>query len=149
MAIQFLWRPVSSTVLALLIASSPFQIVVEGNGASIEWPVAASAKDNGKDKGNDRGGESNDTNGKDKSQSGGKSQKSGGANQQSKSARGVNPKTGDIIERRGRNISVRHSNGIFESIVGAVYEMRDAQGRRIIRRPATNADRARLAAMSG
>lgn len=150
MAFQFLRRPVASLGLLLLLTSSPSKIVVESGGFVVAWATSAHAKENGdKGKGNDKSGGGNGKSGKDNGQ-GGKSQNSGSnLNQQPKATKGANPKTGDVIERRGRNISVRHSNGIFESIVGAIYEMRDAKGRRIIRRAATNADRARLAAMSG
>lgn len=59
----------------------------------------------------------------------------------------VNATTGDRIEVRGPSVGVVHSNGLSERIDGGHYEMRDAMGRTIIRRQATNSDRARLLGM--
>ncbi|MER8826817.1 hypothetical protein NKH73_12440 [Mesorhizobium sp. M0938] len=59
----------------------------------------------------------------------------------------INAATGDRIEVHGPSVGVVHSNGLSERIDGGHYEMRDARGRTIIRRQATNSDRARLLAM--
>ncbi|WP_166487822.1 MULTISPECIES: hypothetical protein [Mesorhizobium] len=48
---------------------------------------------------------------------------------------------------RGPSVGVVHSNGLSERIDGGHYEMRDAMGRTIIRRQATNSDRTRLLGM--
>jgi hypothetical protein len=56
----------------------------------------------------------------------------------------VNPVTGDLIELNGSNIKVVHPEGMKEQIENGRYVMKDAVGRTIINRPATEADRARL-----
>ena len=61
----------------------------------------------------------------------------------------INPVTGDKVEINGNNIEVLHPDGIREEIENGYYEMTDARGRTIIRRRATESDRARLRAMIG
>ncbi|GLS31361.1 hypothetical protein SAMN04488498_1284 [Mesorhizobium albiziae] len=56
----------------------------------------------------------------------------------------VNPVTGDLIELKGSNIKVLHPEGMKEQIENGRYVMKDAVGRTIINRPATEADSARL-----
>lgn len=60
----------------------------------------------------------------------------------------VNPSTGDRVEVDGDNIQVLHPDGTKEEIDGGVYEMKDARGRTIIERRATQADIDRLAALA-
>ena len=50
----------------------------------------------------------------------------------------------DGNDRSGRSIAILHSNGMREEISGDRYEMRDAGGRTIVNRPATQSDLARL-----
>jgi hypothetical protein len=61
----------------------------------------------------------------------------------------VNSATGDKVEIDGSKIEVEHPDGTKEEIERGRYEMKDASGRTIVERPATDADRARLEAMAG
>jgi hypothetical protein len=56
----------------------------------------------------------------------------------------VNPVTGDLIQLNGSNIKVLHPEGMKEEIENGRYVMKDAMGRTIISRPATDTDGARL-----
>lgn len=60
----------------------------------------------------------------------------------------VNPETGDRVEVEGDHIEVLHTDGTKEEIDGGVYEMKDARGRTIIERRATQADVDRLMALA-
>lgn len=60
----------------------------------------------------------------------------------------VNPSTGDRVEVDGDNIQVLHPDGTKEEIDSGVYEMKDARGRTIIERRATQADIDRLTALA-
>ena len=57
-------------------------------------------------------------------------------------------RTGAKVEVSGRGIEVVHASGIKEEIENGRFEMKDASGRTIVERPATAADRARLAALA-
>lgn len=61
----------------------------------------------------------------------------------------VNPRTGDRVEVDGDNVQVLHPDGTKEEIDSGVYEMKDARGRTIIERRATQADIDRLTALAG
>ena len=79
--------------------------------------------------------------------SGGPDNKSGGTSSGTKSQQ-INRPTGDRNGLSGRSIAILHSNGMREEISGGRYEMRDAGGRTIVNRPATQSDLARLLEIS-
>lgn len=58
------------------------------------------------------------------------------------------PQTGDRVEIDGNSIEVIHPDGTKEEIKNGVYEMKDARGRTIVERRATQADVDRLMAMA-
>jgi hypothetical protein len=87
--------------------------------------------DNGKGGGNDKGGS-----GKDK---GGGKGATGASNNAASPSSAAPTRTG-----LSGDLSVVHRNGMREMIRNGRYEMRDAQGRRIVSRPATGADYSRL-----
>ena len=59
------------------------------------------------------------------------------------------PATGDKVEINGSSIEVGHADGTKEEIENGRFEMKDANGRTIVERPATEADRARLEGLAG
>jgi hypothetical protein len=61
----------------------------------------------------------------------------------------VNPATGARVEIDGNNIEVVHADGTKEEIENGRFEMKNAQGRTIVERAATEADLARLRAFGG
>ncbi len=61
----------------------------------------------------------------------------------------VNRATGAKVEINGNNIEVVHPDGTKEEIENGRFERKNAQGRTIVERPATNADLARLRAFAG
>ncbi len=52
------------------------------------------------------------------------------------------------VERRGKNIEVRYTNGWKEEIEGGRYELKDPYNRTVVERPATAKDVQRLGAVS-
>ena len=61
----------------------------------------------------------------------------------------VNPATGARVEIEGNNIEVEFPDGTKEEIENGRFERKNALGRTIVERPATQADFARLRAFSG
>jgi hypothetical protein len=61
----------------------------------------------------------------------------------------VNPATGARVEIEGNNIEVVHADGTKEEIENGRFEQKNAQGRTIVERAATQADFARLRAFGG
>ena len=58
--------------------------------------------------------------------------------------RSVNPNTGDVFSTDRRRIQVIHRNGLREELGNGRYRMKDAKGRTIVDRRATNKDSARM-----
>lgn len=63
--------------------------------------------------------------------------------------RGIGSEAARGQQRAGAaaNVSIVHANGMRETIQDGRYEMRDAQGRTVINRPATIVDQVRLRSM--
>ena len=143
----------------LVLTGAPYKIGFDGPQPTLSVPEA-SAKE-GKGTGSKNGGAS----GKDASAgnnkgSGGKAgspessgkgpggtrerpdKKSGGTSSVTKAQQ--TKRLIDGNDRSGRSIAILHSNGMREEISGDRYEMRDAGGRTIVNRPATQSDLARL-----
>ncbi|MCR5857996.1 hypothetical protein [Mesorhizobium sp. J428] len=116
---QHLRRYFAVAAVAAAFVAQPLALHVTSGGLSIEAAVAHAKKGGGKGGGG---------NGK------GNAGKSGTGKGKGK-ARASKPAAPLVI---------RHRNGIRESVRGGRYEMRDAQGRRIVNRPATGADYERL-----
>ncbi len=115
-----------------------------GNSGSDKSGRGHSAGDKGNSGNKGRGGETSPGTGP-----GPASTERGGATSNS-GRRGneyVNPQTGTRLEIDGSNVEVVHRDGIREEIAGGRYRMRDAQGRLIIERIATESDRGRFRAM--
>jgi hypothetical protein len=130
------------------LVAAPYRITLAGFLPEL-LPQTAIAKDgqSGKGNGSDKGG------GGKSGQHGGGSQSSNGKNPGDEFGPGsneyANPATGNKIRLKGSNIEVMHPDGIKEEIVNGRYEMNDAKGRTIIKRPVTGSDRARLRTMIG
>jgi hypothetical protein len=127
-------------LLAFVLASSPPII------ASID---AAFAKDGNNGNGNSQGGGDQGGNsqghGKGNANGHGKDKgKSAGAPGSAATSSVTKTKTGDTVTVSPNAIQLRHRNGISERITKGRYQMWDAQGRTIIDRRATSADRIRL-----
>lgn len=75
---------------------------------------------------------------------GGGGGKGGGGNGKGNAGKSGNGKGKAKATKPAAALVIRHRNGIRESVRGGRYEMRDAQGRRIVNRPATGADYERL-----
>jgi hypothetical protein len=152
----------ASTALAIVMA--PYQLTARGFA-----PAAAFAEDgegsdhDGGESSDHDGGESSDhdSDGDSSDSDSGESESDGGDDSSDRSGdddsgddnrdgeEHVNSATGDKVEIDGSNIEVEHPDGIKEEIEDGRYEMKDASGRTIVERPATDADRARLEAMAG
>ncbi|MES0027513.1 hypothetical protein [Mesorhizobium sp. M0040] len=148
---------ISVVVLTFILVVSPYRVVVDGSSQPL-GPQAAWAKDGGNGNGNgnsgNSGGNSGNSNsnagagkGKAKSQDDNLPDPAPAVNPDSKPKLFVNASTGDRVEVSGPSIGVVHSNGLSERIDSDQYEMRDAEGRIIIRRLATRSDRDRLLGM--
>jgi hypothetical protein len=151
---------------ALAVVAAPYQLTAMGfaPAAALAEDGEGSDHDGGESSGHD-GGESSDHDGgesSDHDSDGGESGSDGGDDSSDRSgdddnggddgrdgAEHVNSATGDKVEINGSNIEVEHPDGTKEEIERGRYEMKDASGRTIVERPATDADRARLEAMAG
>ena len=150
---------------ALAVVATPYQLTARGFA-----PAAAFAEDgegsdhDGGESSDHDGGESSDhdSDGDSSDSDGGESESDGGDDSSDQSGdddnggddgrdgeEHVNSATGDKVEIDGSNIEVEHPDGTKEEIERGRYEMKDASGRTIVERPATDADRARLEAMAG
>jgi hypothetical protein len=137
------------------LVATPYRIALTGFLPELLAQTAI-AKD-----GNDGKGSGSESDGGDNDKGdGGKSGQHGGHGQPSKSNNPgdefgpgskeyVSPATGNKIRLKGSNIEVMHPDGIKEEILNGRYEMNDAKGRTIIKRPVTGSDRARLHRMIG
>ncbi len=163
------WLALLGTSAAMAVAAMPYQVSVRGVD-----PSAAFAKDDGGEGhggsgGSDHGG--GDRSGRGGGDDGGGDRSGRGGDDDGggdRSGRGggddgdddhddndhddgehVNAATGDRVEIDGSSIEVRHSDGTKEEIENGTYEMKDANGRSIVERPATAQDRARLEGFAG
>jgi hypothetical protein len=150
------------------LAAAPYRITLDGFLPKLlaQTAIAKDGKNgSGNGNGSSKGGQNGNGNGNGK---GNGSNKGGGAKSGQPSGHGqsnnnknlgkesgprssayVNPVTGNKIKVNGSNIEVVHPDGIKEEIANGHYEMNDAKGRTIIKRPVTGSDRARLRTMIG
>ncbi|QPC91995.1 hypothetical protein [Mesorhizobium sp. INR15] len=151
--VSFAFR--ASTAMALTAA--PYQLNLHHTVAGI-GPVAAFAKGGDGGGGHDGGG--HDGGGGEShggsSGPGGNSGSGGGddgagddhgADNDNHGREHVNGATGVKVEVDGNNVEVTHPDGTKEEVENGQFEMKDALGRTIIERPATDADIARLQAL--
>lgn len=157
---------------ALALTAAPLHLVFDG---ALPKLVAASALAGGDDHGSDDhggggrdsgDGNSGDRDSDDDDDDGGDDHGDGGDDQDDDDHGGsggghgadddddddddhINPQTGDRVEVDGDNVQVLHPDGTKEEIDSGVYEMKDARGRTIIERRATQADIDRLTALAG
>ena len=134
--------------LAVAIAASPYNLTA---GWKFSEAVAFAKNDNGGGNGNGGGNSKGDGNGKADGKGGGNGGANGsGGNGKANGKGGGNGNPAPAGKDRGRGtiaeetLEFEYADGIRESIINGLYEMRDAQGRRIILRNATPKDRARL-----
>ncbi|MER9245439.1 hypothetical protein [Mesorhizobium sp. M0590] len=155
---------ISVVVLTFILVVSPYRVLFDGSSQPL-GPQAAWAKDGGNGNGGNGNGNGNGNSGNSGGNSGNSNSNAGAGKGKAKSqddnlpdpAPAVNPdskpklfvnaSTGDRVEVSGPSIGVVHSNGLSERIDSDQYEMRDAEGRIIIRRLATRSDRDRLLGM--
>lgn len=135
-------KSTATFLLSLILTGVPSVLALVG------LPLdAALAKGGNNGNGNSQGG----------GNQGGNSKGNGNANSHSKdkgnSASGSAPAssvtetdTGDTVTVSSNAVELRHANGISERLTKKRYQMRDAKGRTIIDRNATNLDRIRLGA---
>ncbi|KAA3441832.1 hypothetical protein C7I87_33720 [Mesorhizobium sp. SARCC-RB16n] len=164
----------SAALLALTIA--PYGIAFHGFVPGIEPATALAGKGgngggnngngngNGGGNGNSGGGNSGDSGGNSGNGNGGGNNGNGNGNSGGNSDNGggdagsgkgqgddnsshVNATTGDKVDVDGSQISVQHPDGLTEKIENGRFRMKDALGRTIIDRRATQADVNRLKAL--
>jgi hypothetical protein len=142
--------------LAAALVASPLKLST--NGAHIAAALAKNGNNgngsgNGEGNGNGGGNSQGGNNGNGNSQGGnGNSQGQGnskgnakkGTTSTSSTSTSSNPVTGDKVTVSPSAIELLHRNGLSERISGGRYQMRDAQRRIIVDRPATERDRRRL-----
>lgn len=152
----------SSTVralAALALAVAPWHLTADG---SVKTSAAHAGNGNGGNSGGNGGnsgsaGGSNSGNGGNNGNAGGNGDgdgNNGNGNGQGNSSGGglgssdqgthVNLATGDKVEVGGGKITVLHPNGMKEEVENGRFEMRDALGRTIVERKATQDDIMRL-----
>lgn len=131
---------------ALALAAIPYDLRLGGVIPGFERQSAAAKDGNGNGGGNGNGNAGGNGNGS----------KGNGAQSESASGKSQNGATqtqdvtnspSDAIDSAPLsklNVELRHGNGVREKIANGQYEMRDARGRTIINRRATNADRKRF-----
>ncbi|MGN6307639.1 MAG: hypothetical protein ACTHNH_22690 [Mesorhizobium sp.] len=137
--------------LAAALVALPLKPPTDG-----AYVAAAFAKNGSNGGGNSQGGNNGNGNsqdasgnprgGNENSQGKGKSKGSGnkGTTSTSSTSTSSNPVTGDKVTVSPYAIELLHRNGMSERISGGRYQMRDAQRRIIVDRPATERDRRRL-----
>jgi hypothetical protein len=133
------------------LVATPYRITLDGFLPKLLVQTAIAKGGHGNGNGNSNS--ANKGGGNNSGQSGGhghsNSNKNSGGVSGTPSNEYVNPATGNRIKVNGSNIEVVHPDGITEEIANGRYEMSDAKGRTIIKRPVTGADRARLRTMIG
>ena len=162
---MFVWNRPASIVLCILftlvLISVPYRAGLKGFQPTISLHQAVAKEGN---TGNGKGASSKDggasgkgaSTGSNKGSAGkggshqgsGKAASPGGTHRSGADNRSGNTRSrsapADRIGLSAPNMSVLHSNGMREKISGGRYEMRDAGGRTIVNRPATQSDLARL-----
>ena len=152
-------RVLCSAFVAAALVATPFEITLDGRSLSLH-AQSAWAKDGGngggnsggngggKGGGNGNGGSSGSSGGGNGKGNNGKDGKNDNAGQSSdEKGTTINqstPVTREKVEVDDSSIEVRHKNGMSERIEAGRYTMKDAKGRTIINRTATNSDQSRL-----
>ncbi len=148
-----------SASVAALLAAAPYH-VAKVHGTATLAPAAAFAKDGHSGGGGDSSGSGSGRSGSGGDDHGGRRGGDDGAGDDHSGRRGgddrarnddrrngaehVNPATGDRVEVAGNSIEVVHPDGTKEEIENGRFEQKNAAGRTVVERPATQADVARL-----
>jgi hypothetical protein len=142
-----------SAIVAAALVATPFEITLDSQSLSLH-AQSAWAKDGGNSggkgggNGNSNGGESGSGSGADGKGNNGKDGKNDNADksgdEKGTTVNQSTPDTRENVEVDGSSIEVRHANGMSEKIEAGRYTMKDAKGRTIINRTATNSDQSRL-----
>lgn len=140
-------------VLTLFNTAAPYTIKVHGVSATVAEQVADAKDGNGNGGGggsgggSGNGGSSGNSGGNGNSGSNGNSGGKGSNNGQSSGTGNAAKSQTDVNDaaNSGRGaLTVRHRDGISESVQRGRYVMKDAKGRTIVNRDATTADEQRL-----
>jgi hypothetical protein len=155
------------TSFAIAFAIAPLHVVLSPTGADLKQASASAASGSGHGSGSGSGGHSSgsgsggggnsgpgsgdDRGGDDNSGPGSGNDDDNGRADDRNDDRDehVNPATGVRVEIEGNNIEVEFPDGTKEEIENGRFERKNALGRTIVERPATQADFARLRAFSG
>ncbi|TCL92502.1 hypothetical protein C8J38_104302 [Rhizobium sp. PP-WC-2G-219] len=138
-------------LLSCLLAMAPVRLALDT--AFLRDHVAALAKNGGGGNGNGNGGGNGggNGNGNGNGNGGGNSGNGGNGNGNSTGSGNAGASSGtratskpDATAPDAPALNVRHRNGFKEQLTGGRYVMRDAQGRVVVDRRATRADRDRL-----
>ena len=119
-----------------------------GEGKGSKGGNSPSAKDGGTGYNKSSAGKGQSSKGSGKAASPSGARQSGSGNKSGATSSGAKFQQNPLTEGRiglGRpSVAIRHSKGMKEEIKGGRYEMKDARGRTIVNRPATQSDLARL-----
>lgn len=154
-----MWFPrlahrLSGLVLAATVAGCPLQVTISHDTLGFSAHLAAAQGNsggNGQGNGAENGNAGGAGNGSGNNGSNGNSNSNGRGNDGAQAGRGGTSAPsgrGRGLVNAGVTLSVHHRDGISEHIGQGRFEMRDAQGRVIVNRPAKPADYTRLRAMS-
>ena len=160
-------RMLLKTSVAIAFAIAPLHLVLSPTSADLE-PASAFAKNGGGNSsgsgsgghssGSGSGGGNNSGPGSGDDHGGGDNSGSGSGNDDDNGRNNdrnddgdehVNPATGVRVEIEGNNIEVEFPDGTKEEIEAGRFERKNALGRTIVERPATQADFVRLRALAG
>lgn len=130
--------------LAVGFAAITAPVTLEVAHSGIVLVLSEANAKNGGGNGGGGGGGNGGGNGGDNGR-GGESRSSGKAGE-SQGAAGQ-PQSADKVGSSLPDIGVRHKRGVTEAVVSGRYIMRDARGRTIVNRRATNLDRRRIEAL--
>ncbi|MCY1334061.1 hypothetical protein D9M69_198060 [compost metagenome] len=119
------------SAVCTLAISLPYSLEMSSAGLAVVKTVAFAGNGNG-------GGSGGNGDGSGGGNGGGNAGGNSGGNSKSNSSGRGNAKA------NGHNVGVRHEGGISEEIVNGRYIMKDARGRTIINRRATENDRKRI-----
>jgi len=148
-----------SAFVAAALVATPFELTFDGTSPSLHAQSAwakdggngggnGGGKGGGKGGGNSNGGDSGSNgggNGKGNNGKDGKNDNAGqGGDKKASTVNQSKPVTRETVEVDDSLIEVRHKNGMSERIEAGRYTMKDAKGRTIISRTATNSDQSRL-----
>lgn len=143
---------------ALAVALAPLQLSLDGAMPKLKAAVALADDDDsdsgggdsgGSDSGGGGGGSDHDDDDDDDSDDDASDDDDSDDGDDDDDDERVNPATGDRVEIDGNEIKVIHADGTKEEVDDGVYEMKDAKGRTIVERRATQADINRLKDMAG